>query len=77
MSDLLTTDEAAELLGVCAATIRRLEKVGTLRAFRFIGKRPNYYQKAEVEALLRPVSGPTTDQPIDDDPDLTSGSESC
>ena len=49
----LTTDEAAERLGVKPATLYAYVSRGVLRSYRQGIKRQRLYRRAEVEGLLR------------------------
>lgn len=52
--DLLTLDEAAEVLGVCTVTIRRRIADGSLRAYR-VGPRLIKVDADDLHDLIRPL----------------------
>ncbi len=52
--DLLTLDAAAEVLGVCTATVRRRITDGSLRAYR-TGKRLIRIRAQDLDELLREI----------------------
>ena len=56
--EYLTVDEAAQLMGVKAATIYAYVSRGILRSYRQGMRRQRLYRRAEIEALTRMT--PTT-----------------
>ena len=52
MDSLVTTKQAAAMLGVCAKTIRRLRDAGQLRAV-LVGRSVRYVQKDIVSFIER------------------------
>lgn len=55
MSDHITIQAAAEILGVSDDTVRRRIAEGLLRGFRLAGSRLIRVSETEVRALLRPI----------------------
>ena len=54
MNELLTVEEALEILGIHRATLYLLVKRGQLTRYRIPGHRRVYFKRAEVEALKQP-----------------------
>lgn len=57
LADYLTVTEAAELLGVTAATLRNWDRAGKLSPRRNPLNGYRLYKREELEAILREVSG--------------------
>lgn len=56
-SELLTTPQAAEMLGVAERTVRELVERGDLAAIRF-GERGRYrFRREDIDQLLEPRRG--------------------
>ena len=53
----LSVGEAAAVLGVCAATLRRWDRAGKLKAGRHPLNGYRLYRRAELEAVLDRVAG--------------------
>lgn len=53
ISDLLTTNQAAKIVGVDSATIRSWIRTGKLPGFKLVGR--VRVSKADVEALVKPI----------------------
>ena len=54
MNDLLTAEEALQILKIHRATLQKLIKRGQLTRYRIPGHRRVYFKRAEVEALKQP-----------------------
>ena len=53
----LTVGEAADFLGVSAATLRNWDRLGKVRAARYPVNRYRLYRPEQLEALLEEVEG--------------------
>jgi excisionase family DNA binding protein len=53
LHDFLTVGEAAQVLGVCAATLRQWDRTGKLKSIRHPINQYRLYRKADLEALLQ------------------------
>lgn len=60
MSEFISLEEAADILGVTTRTIRRRIADGSLRAYRIRNSRLIRLNEADVRGLLEPI--PTTDR---------------
>lgn len=49
----LSLEDAADILGVSAITIRRLVKAGTIKAFRFSDNGPFRINQSEIDRMMR------------------------
>jgi len=56
LKELLTINEAAELLGVNKMTLRRWDIAGKLKAYRNPMNKYRLYKKEELEALIREIT---------------------
>ncbi|MFN5539609.1 MAG: MerR family transcriptional regulator [Candidatus Melainabacteria bacterium] len=56
LKELLTINEAAELLGVNKMTLRRWDVSGKLKAYRNPMNKYRLYKREELEALLREIT---------------------
>jgi excisionase family DNA binding protein len=61
LADYLTVTEAAELLGVTAATLRNWDRAGKLSPRRNPLNGYRLYKREELEAILQEVSGEKKD----------------
>ncbi len=59
LSDLITVNDAAELVGVTHFTIRRRIADGSLPGYRF-GPRTLRVRRSDVLAMLRPIPSAST-----------------
>lgn len=50
---LVTTDEAAEMLGISKGSMKRAIKAGALKPVRIVGLGWPRYRRADVEAIVR------------------------
>ncbi|HEY2956450.1 MAG TPA: MerR family DNA-binding transcriptional regulator [Candidatus Eisenbacteria bacterium] len=57
LRDYLTVGEAARLIGVSASTLRNWDRAGKLDAVRHPVNGYRLYRSAELEAVLRRVTG--------------------
>ncbi len=61
LAEYLTVGEAAEILGVSAATLRNWDRSGKLKAHRNPLNRYRLYRREELDALLSRVRGQSHD----------------
>jgi excisionase family DNA binding protein len=52
LQDFITVSEAAEIIGVCPATLRNWDRAGKLKAARNPMNGYRLYRREDVEALL-------------------------
>lgn len=51
--DFLTVSEAAQILGVCAATLRQWDRIGKLKSVRHPINGYRLYRRADLDVLLQ------------------------
>ncbi len=56
LKDLLTINEAAELVGVDKMTLRRWDNAGKLKAYRNPMNKYRLYKREELEDLLKEIT---------------------
>lgn len=56
LRDFLTISEAAQILGVCAATLRQWDRTGKLKSVRHPINGYRLYRRTDLDALLQLVA---------------------
>ena len=60
LQDFITVGEAAEIIGVCSATLRNWDRSGKLKAIRNPMNRYRLYRRDDIEALLARIQKQAT-----------------